>query len=498
MSDLFKDLFIFEMANNHQGDVKHGLALIKEMGKIARKHKINAGFKFQYRHLDTFIHPDFKQDKNAKHISRFLSTELTPAEFQSMVLAVKDEGMHAICTPFDEKSVELIVEHKFDIIKIASCSADDWPLLNKISETNQPIIASTGGLEINMIDNLVTFLSNRNKLFAILHCVGIYPTPNELLSLNFIRKLKGRYHDVAIGYSGHEQPDNYDVIKIATAMGAKIFERHVGLPTDKIALNQYSMNPEQTSKWVSAQKTAKIIVGGDTKIISEEEQESLLSLKRGVFVNKEIKKGRAITENDVFFAMPAVKGQLNSNEFGRVRARFVASRDYMPNEAVFENCDTDNYYKLRRIIHQAKGMLDEANIVLSENAEVELSHHYGIENFNKFGCLIVSIVNREYCKKIIVVFQGQHHPEQKHMKKEETFHILTGQLIITLNGITHTLKKGDVITIERGVTHSFYSDEGAILEEISTTHYKNDSFYTDRLISEQDPMARKTVIKNRF
>ena len=33
--ELFNDLFIFEMANNHQGDVSHGISIIKEMGKIA-------------------------------------------------------------------------------------------------------------------------------------------------------------------------------------------------------------------------------------------------------------------------------------------------------------------------------------------------------------------------------------------------------------------------------------------------------------------------------
>ena len=35
MSRLFNDLFIFEMANSHQGDVEHGKDIIHEMGKIA-------------------------------------------------------------------------------------------------------------------------------------------------------------------------------------------------------------------------------------------------------------------------------------------------------------------------------------------------------------------------------------------------------------------------------------------------------------------------------
>ncbi len=32
--DLFKDLFIFEMANNHQGSLEHGLRIIQAMADI--------------------------------------------------------------------------------------------------------------------------------------------------------------------------------------------------------------------------------------------------------------------------------------------------------------------------------------------------------------------------------------------------------------------------------------------------------------------------------
>ena len=52
MSKLFEDLFIFEMANSHQGSVEHGKEIIYEMGKIARRHNIKAAVKLQYRNLE--------------------------------------------------------------------------------------------------------------------------------------------------------------------------------------------------------------------------------------------------------------------------------------------------------------------------------------------------------------------------------------------------------------------------------------------------------------
>ncbi len=46
MKDIFKNLFIFEMANNHQGSVEHGLEIINAMGKIVRKYKIRCPLDF--------------------------------------------------------------------------------------------------------------------------------------------------------------------------------------------------------------------------------------------------------------------------------------------------------------------------------------------------------------------------------------------------------------------------------------------------------------------
>jgi len=490
----FNDLFIFEMANNHQGDVDHGLAIIKAMGKIAHDNDINAAVKLQYRNLDTFIHPDQISNKENKHVSRFLSTRIPNEQFRILVNAIKDQGLLTVCTPFDEDSVDLIIAHDIEVIKIASSSADDWPLVTRIVSAGKPVIASTGGLIMHEIDNLYSYLIHRLNQVALLHCLSIYPAPPEKVNLSLIKTMSDRYPGAIIGYSGHEDPGNTDIIRAAVAVGAKIFERHVGIATDTIKLNSYSLNPEQTDKWVKAAISAMIIIGRPEKIPDSDERNALFNLKRGVFSAKSIKKGQLIRPEDVFFAFPVSNGQLTSGEFGKVRARYIASKNYKRNEAVFEKWELDTYHKIRQIIHKAKGLLEENKIVIGNNYEIELSHHYGIDKFDNFGSILINIVNREYCKKVIIVFPGQHHPEQKHMKKEETFHLLNGELIIYINGIERIMKKGDIQVIERGVLHSFYTNSGAIIEEISTSHYVDDSFYTDPLISEQDPMQRKTVI----
>ena len=496
MTDIFDNLFIFEMANNHQGDVDHGLKIVREMGKVARTHGIKAAVKFQYRELDTMIHPDHKNRTDIKHVPRFMSTRLRPEEFLLMADAVRGEGMIAMTTPFDEASVSLAVDHAMQIIKVASCSATDWPLLEAIADTGKPVILSTGGLSIYEIDNLVSFFSHRDADFALMHCVALYPAPDKSLHLNYLTKMLRRYPDVPVGYSGHEAPENLDVVKVAVSKGAQILERHVGVATADIKLNAYSLSPEQVDAWIDSAQTAGAICGeGNEKQVTQQEVDSLLSLKRGVFAARKLRKGVKLGCQQVFFAMPCGDGQLTSGEFGQKHAAYVASRDYSKGEAIVEHREADAISAVRGIIHDAKGMIFEAGVVLGNDVDVEISHHYGIEHFRQYGALIVSVVNREYCKKIIVMLGGQKNPNHAHKLKEETFHVLSGDLTVVLNGIRHDLRAGEKLVVERGAMHSFSSSRGAVFEEISTTHRRGDSYYEDPQVATLDPMQRKTTIE---
>ena len=195
----------------------------------------------------------------------------------------------------------------FDLIKVASCSAKDWPLIEAVAETNLPVVFSTGGLEINDVDNLVVFGEHRALNLALMHCVSIYPTPPEACNLLNIAMLRKRYPSVCIGWSTHEDPDAIAPVQMAVAYGALLFERHIGVPTDTIKLNAYSATPEQTDRWIEAWKMAQDL-GGLLRAASRlwhEEAEALRSLQRGVFAKRPLKAGDLLEREDVFFAMPS-------------------------------------------------------------------------------------------------------------------------------------------------------------------------------------------------
>ncbi len=491
------DLYVFEMANNHQGEVDHGLAIIDACARIARRHGVRAAVKLQLRDLDSFIHADFRERDDLPHLPRFRATRLELDDFQRLVDATRAAGMLPMATPFDEASVQSCLDLGVPVLKVASCSARDWPLLEAIAAADRPVVASTGGLGIFDIDNLVSFFRKRVPSFALMHCVSLYPTPNERVALGFMEKMIRRYPYVRVGYSGHEAPDNTEVAVAAIAKGARLLERHVGVATDSIRLNAYSMDPDQADAWVGAAERTRAICGTTAgKQVDSDEADSLLSLQRGVFAKKPLRKGQPVEPSDVFFAMPCQSGQLSSGDFGHLRARFTASRDYNAGEAIFEEPVADEISRLRGILHDAKGQIFEAGIVLREGYPIEISHHYGLERFRESGSIFVNLINREYAEKLIIVLPGQCHPLHRHERKEETFRCLWGDAIIELSGTERQLEAGASLLIPRGEVHGFRSEGGCILQEISTTHHVGDSFYEDPQIRELDPMQRKTILES--
>ncbi|MEI7529713.1 MAG: N-acetylneuraminate synthase family protein [Elusimicrobiota bacterium] len=493
--DIFDRLFILEMANNHMGDVEHGLAVIREFGKVCGRSPFRFAFKFQYRNLDTFIHPDFKGRKDIKYVARFEETRLSEEQFLVLKREAAVNGFLSVCTPFDEPSVDLVVKHGYDILKVASCSFTDWPLLEKVAKTDMPVILSTAGAELKDIDSVVSFMEHRKKNFALMHCVGEYPTPKEKFELGQIDFLRQRYLGVPVGYSTHEEPDNYDAVRIAIGKGAVLLERHVGLKTEKYDVNKYSSVPGQIEKWLAAAGDAYLMCGrkGARREISVKEAEDLRGLKRGVFARSAISPGEKLTGENVFYAIPNQPGQLLANDMSKyalftARLRIEAGQPVLPGAVDLRNIRA----KVMETVSKIRQLVIDSKIALPPKIEFELSHQYGLENIDRYGATIINCINREYCKKIIIMLPGQENPAHYHMKKEETFQVLYGTLTITVAGEEKEYKHGEIIVVERGVEHSFRSAAGAVFEEVSTTHFKEDSFYKDPAIMQNKD--RKTEL----
>lgn len=498
--NIFDDLYVLDIANNHFGNLTHAKKIIDQFGNIIKKLKIKAAFKFQFRNLETFIHKDFINSEE-KFVRRFLDTKLSDKNFEILIKKIKKKNILVSCTPFDEQSVEKIEKFKFDIIKIASVSALDFNLHERVIKNKIPKIISTGGVKIEDVDKIVSFYKKMKQQFAIMHCVSLYPTENSKLQINIIKDLNERYRDVPIGWSTHENPEDFRPSVLAVASGAKILEKHIGIPSKKFKLNDYSITPKLFNEWyLNILENQKILGNSKNKIISKKEIQTINSLQRGVYAKKDLKKNeKLILNKNVYFAFPIIKGQLASTELkGDIISKISVNKNQPLKIAnVLLDKKLINDYKIGSYVHKAKALLNYAKINMSEIFDMEISHHNGIENFEKVGCYLFNIINKEYAKKLIVMLSNQKHPLHFHKKKSESFIILHGDLKLFDNKSQYVLKPGDVVHLKKNSWHRFTAgNEGCIFEEISSTSFSNDSFYYKQKIKKMKRDKRKTYVNN--
>jgi N-acetylneuraminate synthase len=342
MNNIFKDLFILELANNHWGSIERGKQIIREFAKVVKNNKIKAAIKLQFRDIDNFIHKDFakntddldlsKLTKRERYIKKSKKTKLTFKEFKELINYIKKHDCIPMATPFDEKSVDWCVDLKLSIIKIASSDINDWILINKIASTKIPVILSTGGANDKQVDDVVNFFINRKIPLALNHCVSKYPTKDSELELDQIDYLKKKYKNLTIGLSTHEYKDWHSSMLISYAKGARTWERHIDIPytsnDEQKEISPYCTLPSQADQWFKAFHKAVEMCGTSSetrRTIDEEEKNYLESLYRGLYLKKDLKKGTKIELKHLYSAIPYQK-----------EIDHITSRDYFDNDFILK------------------------------------------------------------------------------------------------------------------------------------------------------------------
>ena len=357
--DIFDELFVLELANNHWGSLERGLKIITDFSRIVRFNNVRASIKLQFRDVDNFIHRDFRDRTDIRYIKKTLDTKMTEDDYATLVKAVRQSGCIPMATPFDEKSVNLCVELGIPIIKIASSDLNDWFLIEKIAETRKPVIVSTGGSSLKDIDDLVIFFENRNVPLAINHCVSLYPSEDSELEMNQIDYLKNRYPNHVIGFSTHEYTDWTSSMLIAYAKGARTFERHIDIEMDGVPVSPYCSLPEQVDIWFKAFQKAKEMCGApgtQKRMPPEREIKYLDALVRGVYAKRDLPEGYILNHDrlneDLYLAVPLQKGQISCRELmsGEILTRACNKDEPIMIDSIDSPYSTND--SLRKIIYQ--------------------------------------------------------------------------------------------------------------------------------------------------
>ena len=130
----------------------------------------------------------------------------------------------------------------------------------------------------------------------------------------------------------------------------------------------------------------------------------------------------------------------------------------------------------------ASSMLRGAGIVLGRDEEIEITD-FGMNNFEKLGLgLVIRVSEPEYGSKWLTVLPGQVCPNHYHKLIKETFFVIKGDVRMRMGDEVVDMRAGDKLTMPAGTWHTFTSDGGAIIEEVTTRQVKDDSYFEDTSI----------------
>jgi N-acetylneuraminate synthase len=299
------DVFIIaEIGNNHNGSFDRAIQMIDECIEL----KVDC-VKFQMRNLEeVYRQASLKKsgdDLGTEYVLDLLRKfELSIEEQKKLNDYCKVKGIIYLCTPWDSKSIQVLEGFGVPAYKVASADLTNLPLLERLSETEKPLILSTGMSTEEEVKITTSFLIDKKVNFTLLHCNSTYPAPYHDINLNWIKRLKDIHPN--FGYSGHER--GIAVTLGAVALGAKVIERHY-------TLDRNMEGPDHAASLEFSD--FKLLVKGIRQLEESLGQDSKRQLSQGEMINREnlskslvasrpIKKGETITSEHIKVLSPGL------------------------------------------------------------------------------------------------------------------------------------------------------------------------------------------------
>ncbi len=272
-----KPYLIAEIGINHNGS----LLLAKKLIDIAHKYGFDA-VKFQKRDPDVCIPEDQKKIMREtpwgiiSYLAYKKKIELNVNQFSKLRRYAKKLNLDFSASCFDLNSFKLM--NKFnDFNKIPSAMITNTAFLEQVAKKGKKTLISTGMCKMSDISNAVKIFKKKKCNFELMHCVSLYPCPEDKLNLRVIQKLKKKFK-CEVGYSGHESTVSPSFF--AYMLGARTIERHITLDRSMWGTDQAaSLSPDGMKLLFSAFNKIEKVMGDGVKRFSVEEKKMLQKFK---------------------------------------------------------------------------------------------------------------------------------------------------------------------------------------------------------------------------
>lgn len=281
----FKNTYIIaEIGSNHNNNIK----LAKKSILKAKKCGADA-VKFQ------LFKPERLYSKSDPRIDILAKFKLNPNWIGELNSFSKKNKIDFFASPFDKKSVDILIKNGVKILKIASPEIRDYLLIEHIASKKVFTILSTGVSTFKEVKIAKKIINKYHNDLAILQCSSIYPCDLKNVNLSVINSLKKRFRNLT-GLSDHSLSIFPPIA--AVAFGAKIIEKHFTLSRKLTGPDHsISIEPHEFKKMVEGIRAVELSIGSDTKKILK--KESLKNHKKSFYAAKEIAIDEKISKNNI-------------------------------------------------------------------------------------------------------------------------------------------------------------------------------------------------------
>lgn len=300
-----RPFIIAEVGQAHEGSLGQAISFIEaiaETGANAVKFQTHFAEEESSKY-DDFRVKVFPQDKTRSAYWKRMEFNLD--EWKLLADTARDKGLVFLSSPFSIKAVDILEQCGVVAWKIASGEIYNYPMLDKILETNKPLLISTGMSSWKEIDDLYNYTRDKRRVFF--QCTTEYPSKPENIGLNNIEKFKLKYTDTVVGLSDHSG-EIYPSVS-AFMLGARVFELHVTWSKQMFGPDtSASLTLEELTKLVSyLNLQEKLISSPVNKDEMRSEKSELVKLfGRGIYAKRDIEIGKILSESDLCYLKPAL------------------------------------------------------------------------------------------------------------------------------------------------------------------------------------------------
>lgn len=272
-----KPYLIAEIGINHNGS----LITAKKMIDIAKENYFDA-VKFQKRDPNICI-PENQKYKmrdtpwgNITYLSYKKKIELNLKQLTFLKNYATKLKLDFSASCFDINSLNM-VKNINTFNKVPSAMITNTIFLEHVAKQRKKTFISTGMCEMKNITKAVNIFKKYNCNYELMHCVSLYPCPEEKLNLQMIPTLRKKYK-CKVGYSGHEPSVSPSFF--AYMLGATSIERHITLDRSMWGTDQAaSLSPDGMKMFGNIFNKVEKIFGDGVKRLHEEEKVMLQKFK---------------------------------------------------------------------------------------------------------------------------------------------------------------------------------------------------------------------------